>query len=218
MKCIKFVLISTLLALSVCKLSYAISIGITGTDGPWTLTDFREIPATDVDAHFGLDTGFATETANGGLVFDLEIKVSDIVNGFADIAIDKDITNLTGIKWTDFHFELGLGLGDDFVQSTVGDGLFFAATPAPDNVFDDFTNFNMTEDTIDFFGGSGVDLGKTTDFWLGLGVSDPDGDGMTTFTLRQIATVAEPSALFLFSIGLLCILRVRRNGSSFAKK
>ena len=216
MKLLELVLGGTLLALSMSNLSYAVSINSTGTNGPWNVREFLFVPGTDINAHFSMDTGVARETASGGLVFDLEIKVSDIKNGSADIAIDKDVENKTGIKWTDFHVDLGTGLGDNFVKSIGGDGLSFSTTPAPRDELGLLTNAKMTEDTVDFTGGSGIESGQRTAFWLGLVITDPDGDGMTTFTIRQRATIPEPSTLLLFSAGLLCILRTGRNWGRFS--
>lgn len=179
-------------------------------------------------------------TSLNELWWDLEIKVtisSDMVGQDAMIAIDKDVLNQTPHHWTDFHMTLGRGIGEGpggFVESSETDGLFFKENPAPTEhtgFFKDPPSFDEpgAPDRISWFAdpnnpdpnavAPGVQPGETPFFWLGITVpaaffggpevnNDPT---MALFTLRQHASIPEPTSLLLMAIGALAWPRRRKH-------
>jgi len=89
---------------------------VTGQAGNWLYQDTYYAPNQLYIQKHATDMG----------PFDLEITV---LGGIDPINILEEVENLTGITWTDYHFELGYGLGQNFVSSqlTPGDGLSFFA-------------------------------------------------------------------------------------------
>ena len=216
------------------------NIEIINTDGRIEADSFF-LPSSDPGAHFSLATLGIDETAGAQsgdeLWWDVEVKVTvstDMIGQDAMIAIDKDVLNNTPYLWTDFHMTLGQGLGANFQESDEFDGLFFKENPepiektgffsnpperdepgAPDNLWWFFDPGNPDPNQASF----GVAPGETPFFWLGINVpaglfggpavgGDPT---MAVFTLRQHASIPEPSAALLFtSAGSLLVLRRRK--------
>ncbi len=173
------------------------------------------------------------------LWWDLEVKVtvsSNMIGQDAMISIDKDVLNQTPYLWTDFHMALGRGIGEGiggFEESTESDGLFFKENPAPSEhtgFFKDSPTFDElpAPDRVNWFAdpgnpdpnavAPGVAPGQTPFFWLGVNVpadffgspevnNDPT---MAVFTLRQHATIPEPSTLLIVAVGLLAVASRRR--------
>lgn len=134
------------------------------------------------------------------------------------ISIDKDVTNNTPLRWTDFHMTVGRGVGPGFVESDEFDGLFFKTDPAPrlevpPGFTDAFENPPMLDepgapDNLWWFNGTtkpGQGPGDRTDYWLAISVPGsffPDPNSgldptRTRITLREHASIPEPSSALL---------------------
>ena len=134
-------------------------------------------------------------------------------SGTTEYVVIENVQNSTGVDWNGYRVELGFGVGDDFVPSTVGDGLDFddednspinfAPMPA------DFTTvLRPSEDELVALGGTLLDgQFSGTDFIFHLDVPN----GITEFTLRQRPLlIPEPTAVTLLGLALLPVLRRRR--------
>ena len=103
--------------------------------------------------------------------------------------LTEGVHNGTGVEWTDYHIELGYGVGGDFVLSGPGDGLDF---DAPDQnspyAFLPFTTLTIGEDTIDAVDGI---FPNGAFFVMTFPIDVPNG--ITEFTVRQYPTVAPVS-------------------------
>jgi len=127
--------------------------------------------------------------------FDMEITVT---GGLTAITIDETVLNPTMVDWTDYHVQLGTGLGDDFEASTPGDGLLFVSGTSA--TFPTLTW--LSEDELAF---SGSIVGPLNSDDLLLQLQLPGADPYT-FTLRQWPTttvIPEPSTLVIWALGLL---------------
>ena len=137
------------------------------------------------------------------------------------ISIDKDVFNMTRFHWEDFHMTLGYGVGDNFEESGEFDFLFFKDEPPPfshDGKFmdppkkdDDLAADVLWWDWNPANGNNGAAPGELAKFWLGINV--PAGlfeNGVARFTLRQHATIPEPAALALASVGLMGLVSAVR--------
>ncbi|MDJ0786792.1 MAG: hypothetical protein QNK05_08275 [Myxococcota bacterium] len=139
---------------------------------------------------------------------DMVFSVIDDGIGTTEYNVVEGVFNGTGIPWTDYHLELGFGVGAGFVISPAGDGLDF---DAPDfdspTAFAPFTSVTFGEDTIDAIGGVFVP-GGFHEFEFNIDVPD----GVSEFTIRQYPTIAtpEPGAWALLASG--CALALRRSG------
>jgi hypothetical protein len=150
---------------------------------------------------------------------DLELTVSGIENSSAQIALWDVVVNSTPFPWHDFHHQIGVGTGAGFVLSDELDALFFIDDPIPDG--EDFTLIGVDEpghpDVLDWkVTGDDFPISPpfvpptTNNFKLLVQVPDADGDGSTTFTVRQIATVDEPPGAMLLIAGLIALARLYR--------
>lgn len=203
--------------------------------GDWNLLTTPVFIPGSQGGHFGLDTLLVQESAPQfvpGTVpieaerwADLWIKVHRVPdsNEPAMISIDKDVFNNTLTHWTDFHMELGLGIGGQFEPF---DGLEFKTDPPPLEEAGVFPNPPMSMTPHDLwwladgeFTGVPAPLNGTVfsaRFWLGVNVPDslfqPDpitGVETAMFTLRQHWTPS-PNAAGTFAIAGLAALRRRR--------
>ena len=175
---------------------------VTGFAGNWDYQDSFNPP----------DQLIITKWANDMGPFDLEITVT---GGIDPINILEEVYNNTGIAWTDYHFELGYGLGPAFQRSSSTDGLFFISGSSL--AFPLMTPIGTPEwDELSFAGGTVPPL-SWADFnlWVDL----PNGVDPFIFTLRQWPTtsvIPEPAALVLAALGFWCLLmagfRLRGSG------
>jgi uncharacterized protein (TIGR03382 family) len=115
------------------------------------------------------------------------------------------------MDWTDYHIQLGFGLGADFVPSPPGDGLDFDFGPPTTSPFSfaPFTTVIVGEDDIDAFGGTILSPSFTSPFVFHVDVPD----GITSFTVRQFPTtdfVPEPGTMTMALLGSLALIRRRR--------
>jgi hypothetical protein len=136
------------------------------------------------------------------------------------------LVNNTGQVWTAFHFELGYGLGAQFVRSGAVDALDFdtpARDPAP--TASRFLIPDHQADTLTWVGGTVPSIGAVA---FSFAIDVPDNlqafhpSGANRFTLRQAPTlpptaIPEPSIYVLFGTGLLGLLgygwRKRKHGA-----
>lgn len=144
---------------------------------------------------------------------DIEFTVVDS-GGVTEYVFLEGVFNGTGIPWTDYHIQLGFGMGTAYTPSPSGDGLDFddpdLSSPFS---FAPFTTVVIGEDDIDAY--NGIVLPFTYVFPFAFHIDVPDG--ITSFTVRQYPTidgliVPEPSGAILGSgiLGVLTALRRRR--------
>jgi hypothetical protein len=138
------------------------------------------------------------------------IDSGDATGSVTEYIFSEGIQNGTGSDWSDYHIQLGFGVGADFVPSPSGDGLDF---DAPDYnspfSFAPFTTVDVFEDDIDAYGGVITSPSFTFPFVFTIDVPD----GITKFTLRQYPTtdfIPEPSTLLLACLGFVGTFAGRR--------
>lgn len=139
------------------------------------------------------------------------IDSGDATGSVTEYTFSEGIQNGTGSDWSDYHVQLGFGMGADFVPSPAGDGLDF---DAPDYnspfSFAPFSTVDVFEDDIDAYGGTIVSPSFTFPFIFTIDVPD----GITKFTLRQFPTVdfiPEPSTAMLTGlVTAVLFLQTRR--------
>jgi len=192
------------------------------------------VPGDSPEAHFNTPTGAFDEQvfgqgapipgSKGVAWWDVEFKVTRTPDQTGDemITIDKVVTNFTGVKWRDFHVTLGRGVDPEFMESDDSDNLYFKTDPAP---MDELGLFqldpNMPYDdpnrpnSVWFVGG--LDPDQLTAIWLGINVPDelfefdPATDTqMATFTIRQHATIPEPSGIALAILASVALWGARK--------
>jgi hypothetical protein len=156
--------------------------------------------------------------------WDVLIKVTTATAGPLNedvmISIDKDVLNQTQYYWTDFHMELGRGIGGEFQQSNEFDFLFFKTVPPPFSVDGKFMNPPKQDEPVapDVLWwdwnppvNPGAKPGELARFWLGINVPrEMFVDGMATFTLREHATIPEPTVFAMLLAALLGFASVGR--------
>ena len=178
------------------------STQVTGDTGNWDL-DWV------VDPH-NPGTLTVEKTANDSGPFDMEITVT---GGLTTININETVLNPTMVDWSDYHVQLGTGLGGGFVASAPSDGLsFISGTSA---TFPTATA--MSEDELAF---SGSLVGPLNSDFQQLQVQVPGADPYT-FTLRQWPTfptgptIPEPMTMLAVGLGITSLggyIRKRRRG------
>lgn len=140
--------------------------------------------------------------------------------GTTEYFVTDSVVNHTGWTWTDYHLELGFGIGDRFVQSGIDFLDFDAPDRDPTPTSDSFLSLAHGANTIDWWNGV-VPSPAFAGFTFSVDVPDAssaiphwalDGDGYW-FTLRQYPTVPEPSSLALLGFGGLGLLLRRRRAA-----
>jgi hypothetical protein len=187
-----------------------------------------ELPTIDVDET--VSDGTPDPDPRRNLWWDLEIKVTadpTAAEFGAMIAFDKDVRNNTRFLWTDYHMTLGMGLGPNFMESDEFDNLYFKTDPPPVEKSQPpkFANPPMYDepnapDNLWWFAdppAPGVKPGELAVFWLGINippskfmVDAAGGPAMATITLRQHASIPEPTSLVLAGCVLAIVSMLRR--------
>ena len=187
-----FVLIAALACLFVVvPASAQIVSGFGGASGPglWTMS-FNNLgtPAPGNDDVAGASPNWIAvnqKAYNAVDYIDFLFYVDAAGMPTTEYYLSEGVHNGTGIEWTDYHIELGFGVGAAFVPSGPGDGLDF---DAPDQnspyIFAPFTTLTIGEDTIDAVGGIVPD-GTFNVFSFPIDVPS----GITEFTVRQYPTI-----------------------------
>ena len=139
---------------------------------------------------------------------DLTITVTGIEpGGSADFELIEGVRNDSAFNWQDFHHSLGYRRNGVFTRSGANDGVYFSATPPKTGEHFVLSGQDdpLQPNSLDWLvSGPDFAIGDTNDFRFGLHISDVDefgvrdNDGITTFTLRQQATIPEPGALSLW--------------------
>jgi hypothetical protein len=130
---------------------------------------------------------------------------------------DESITNLTGVRWLDFHWVIGVTDTARFNRELTN------PTTDPQTEgwqIGPFTRFNWVDgegsgtETLSVAGG-GVNNGASFFPGLGLGnlvidIVGSDRGGSLTFTLKEIPTIPEPASLLLITAGAAIVVLKRR--------
>lgn len=134
---------------------------------------------------------------------DLTFTVEHGTGGGSPYNVTEEITNSTGVDWTDFHFSI--------TEPGHGSGV----------VFTSFNSSTLSGFTLDSppssgprqlnFTGSLTD-GNDTHALFNLSPFDPGAGNTTTFVIHQIPTIPEPGtyAMLLVGLGLLGFMVRRR--------
>jgi len=162
------------------------STRVTGDSGNWDI-EWSVDPFTP--------TRLTVEkVANDAGPFDMEITVT---GGLTSLNIDETVLNPSMVDWTDYHVQLGTGLGADFVPSSPGDGLSFFS-----GISSTFPTVTVvSEDELAF---SGSVVGPLNSDLQQLQILLA-GEDPFTFTLRQWPTfpasdVPEPATMALLTL------------------
>jgi hypothetical protein len=184
-----------------CPPTYGGSLGPGGESNPGNAV--TGAPAID-NTNKTLTEGI---TFNQVAFYDVGFNVANS-GGTNTFAFTGNVTNSTGTPWTDYHFQLGSGLGANFVPFTGATnlGIDFLSIPAPTS---DFMTRGQAPDALSWSGGI-VPSGKPVNFGFSFTVPDVPGVNGFEFALRQFpsvgeAAVPEPSAVLLLASGLAAL-------------
>ena len=168
--------------------------------------------------------GFGIFLNAGGFgISDYEFSVANS-GGTTEYFFTTNVSNNSGVAWTDYHFQLGFGTGANFIPVGVGFGLDFDTPngdPAPASSV--FPILNHQANLVDW-------SGATVNYVLGpggppfsvafsLSIDVPDGlatvhpQGLDRFTLRSFPTAQqapEPLTAALLGLGLAGAALARR--------
>ncbi|MGR8930304.1 MAG: PEP-CTERM sorting domain-containing protein [Gammaproteobacteria bacterium] len=117
-----------------------------------------------------------------------------------------DITNSTPWNWSGYHFE--------FWDTTFNNSLDIGGIVLgqANNVL--FQQMTINGNSADFLGGDKHEKGATYSYALGLDFDVLSQRGIDSFGIRQVATVPEPSSLFLLAIGAIGLALSRKPTAS----
>lgn len=150
------------------------------------------------------------------------------VGSTTEYFLDENVINSTPEKWIDYHFQLGFGIGDEFVPSNINDFLDFDTPDRdPTPTSDKFQNLIHQANDLWWSNGS-VQPGESVNFMVPLDIPDQSDEIPESahrmyldpffggqrpgyvFTLRQFPTVIPtPGALVLLGVGALAVRRRR---------
>ncbi|MBX9583858.1 MAG: PEP-CTERM sorting domain-containing protein, partial [Gemmataceae bacterium] len=225
--CSRFLALAAVLAVALAAptgTDAGIIVGVTKTDGKGLGS--ATVKSIDTKKQDNDNTKAASDNVIDLVTDFAAVDVIDIVFNVTDTK-DKGkkateyflkdlVKNSTAKDWTDYHFELGFGVGKDFQQSKADNLDFDVPDKDPAPTSDRFKNANHRADLLDWMTGK-VLKGKDESFTLSIDVPDsaliPGGfktkDGYT-FTLRQLPTTQaagtpEPSSLALAAAGLAAV-------------
>ena len=166
-------------------------------------------------AGLGLTHVITSLDIHGRRWIEMEIKVTRSAGSFGEemVSNDIDITNLTDQLWTGMHFEIGMGLGDNFHEF---DGLAFKGLDSvfpPNELLGRFPNIEQNRPNMPtelwFTGPPGMAPGDVADFWLAWKIPDDKFiDNMATITFRQ--HIPTPGVLALLTLAGVTGSRRRR--------
>jgi hypothetical protein len=163
--------------------------GGTGSGFPSTLDPNDDNAIVSANALQLTETFTAVDTISARLG-------TEFSGGVTEYFVQVNVTNNTGITWTDFHFSLD--------PAVPGDGLDFDFPIDFPHNSTAFSTVVSAEDTLDFSGGT-VPSGLVVGFSLSIDV--PDGVGLISLnarpTVAPVPAVPEPSSLTLFSLALM---------------
>jgi hypothetical protein len=158
------------------------------------------------------------------LPIEFEFNVSDSL-GTTEYRIEPRFTNVLGAPWTNFYFELGFGMGANFVRSGAGDGLDFDTPNGdPSAASGQFSLIDHGDDALAFRGGSVGAIGSIGSAGFVFFIDVPDGLSVVhpghenRFTLRitpngapAATPVPEPGTMMLIGSGVAALVaKVRR--------
>ncbi len=185
-------------------------------------------PATDATFNPNFHQGLAgmglthviSTLNNNGAWIELEIKITRSAGSIGEemVATDIDITNNTNQHWASMHFEIGMGLGNNFGEFN---GLAFKGLTSafpPNELLGRFPNITQNKPTMPtqiwFEGPPGMAPGDVADFWLAWKIPESKFvNDMATITFRQHIPppVPAPGTLALIALtGCVGIQRRRR--------
>jgi hypothetical protein len=184
-------------AFTVAEFSNTSSIGRNATAGNWMITGFRALEQNHPDAQSGQATADVEESAKSPGPFDIQLLI-----GVTAFAVDKTVTNDTGLAWSRFVLELGTGLGPAFVTSTAGDGIGFDETQNNREETGTFPTLVVEEDRIVFSGF--LAPGATARFVVFV-QANPTQSPLVTIRQSVVAAPSPAPALGSFTLGLLVV-------------
>jgi hypothetical protein len=159
--------------------------------------------ATVIDASpsFNITSLGKSFTSIGPLDFQFPVNPS---GGTITYFVTEGITNNTNVTWSDYHEQLGTGVGASF-----GLGSPVAFLLPPDVTFTNpaFPSRSVTASDIDYEGGA-VAPGQAITLTFSITVPDV-GAAPYAFTLREFPTVPEPVSLSMLALGSIGLLTRR---------
>jgi hypothetical protein len=159
--------------------------------------------------------GISLIAGGGDAIFDFEFTVH-ASSGTTEYLIFNQLTNVGLEPWTGYRFQIGRGTGDNFQPAG---GVSVPELQLPDFDFSQFdpaptSNFFGTVSTSPYqllWSNGTVPRNSLATFTLSIDVpNDIGADLYSTFTLRQITIVPEPSILLLASLGAISLVLARR--------
>jgi hypothetical protein len=148
---------------------------------------------------------------------DMEFTVNGGTGGAQQWTFTETVINKTGIKWDDYHVQIGFGTGSAFKTSAAQDGLKVNGTPAPASggAFAQPPTLTGIGDMLDYASGNGIpsNTGSVLSFTMDIpdisSISPPFRTpdlpiNQYRFTVRQVPTaIPVPPAVWIGGAGLM---------------